>query len=116
MQNNGKINTNTGATEFQHVSAFRRILPQVLASFVKHLLILDLAISMSFPAVLIPQLTGVRNRAPDEILYLNDMQASWFGTELHRLTVMGIHIFNYVKAYMGTLLPITDFCFRCRTL
>lgn len=79
MQNKGAINTKTGATEVQDVSAFRRILPQVLASFVKHLLILDLAISISFPAVLIPQLTGVRNRAPDEFLSLNDMQASWFG-------------------------------------
>lgn len=79
MQNNGKINTKTGTPEIQNVSSFRRILPQVLASFVKHLLILDLAISISFPAILIPQLTGVRNRAPEEILSFNDMQASWFG-------------------------------------
>ncbi|XP_063708428.1 facilitated trehalose transporter Tret1-like [Culicoides brevitarsis] len=80
MQNNGKINTKTGAAEIQEVSAFRRILPQVLASCVKHLLILDLAISISFPAVLIPQLTGVRNRAPEETLWFNDIQASWFAS------------------------------------
>lgn len=79
MQNNGKLDTQIPGIEIQHVSAFRRILPQVLASFVKHLLILDLAIAMTFPTVIIPQLTGVKNRAPDETLTFTDLQASWFG-------------------------------------
>uniref|UniRef100_A0A336K6S6 CSON014626 protein n=1 Tax=Culicoides sonorensis TaxID=179676 RepID=A0A336K6S6_CULSO len=80
MQNNGKIDTKTGNLVFQKVSPFRRILPQVLASLVKHLLIVDLSMSISVPAIIIPQLTGVRNRAPDEFLVLNDMQASWFAS------------------------------------
>lgn len=79
MQNNGKLDTQIPGIEIKHVSAFRRILPQVLASFVKHLLILDLAIAMTFPTVIIPQLTGVKNRAPDETLTFTDLQASWFG-------------------------------------
>lgn len=61
------------------VSAFRRLLPQCLACAAKNLLILDLAMAISVPTIVIPALTGVRNRDADEFLSLNPFQASWFG-------------------------------------
>lgn len=64
------------------MSDFRRILPQVLASCAKNLLILDLAMSMNFPTIAIPALRGIQGKDPNEVLVLTDFQASWFGNYL----------------------------------
>lgn len=61
------------------VSAFRRILPQVLASSAKNFLLLDLGMSIAFPTIVIPALRGLKNRDENEFLWLTDVQASWFG-------------------------------------
>lgn len=61
------------------VSTFRRLLPQILASAAKNMLIMDLAMAISFPTIAIPPLRGNQHRDPEEILTLNDFQASWFG-------------------------------------
>lgn len=66
-----------GPTE---VSAFRRILPQILASSAKNFLLLDLGMSIAFPTIVIPALRGLKNRDADEFLYLTDVQASWFAS------------------------------------
>jgi MFS family permease len=62
------------------VSTFRRILPQVLASTAKNLLLLDLGMAAALPTIVIPALRGLKNRAPDEFLNFSPAQASWFGS------------------------------------
>uniref|UniRef100_A0AAG5D5T8 Major facilitator superfamily (MFS) profile domain-containing protein n=1 Tax=Anopheles atroparvus TaxID=41427 RepID=A0AAG5D5T8_ANOAO len=62
------------------VSAFRRILPQILASTAKNFLLLDLGMAVAFPTIVIPALRGIKNRAPDEFLHFSPQQASWFGS------------------------------------
>ncbi|EAA01784.5 AGAP001236-PA [Anopheles gambiae str. PEST] len=64
----------------QEVSAFRRILPQILASTAKNFLLLDLGMAVAFPTIVIPALRGIKNRAPDEFLHFTPQQASWFGS------------------------------------
>lgn len=62
------------------VTAFRRILPQFLASSAKNLLIVDLGLTMAFPSIVIPALTGLnRSQNPNEFLHMTPVQASWLG-------------------------------------
>lgn len=68
----------------QEVSAFRRILPQILASTAKNFLLLDLGMAVAFPTIVIPALRGIKNRAPDEFLHFTPQQASWFGEQQHQ--------------------------------
>lgn len=90
---------NYSATE---VSTFRRLLPQVsdfrlekfvltkfyhfyffsqiLASTAKNFLLFDLGLSVVFPTIVIPALTGLaEDKNPDEFLHLSPSAASWFG-------------------------------------
>jgi hypothetical protein len=64
---------------YREVSKFREILPQILASSAKNLLLLDLGLAVAFPTIVIPALRGIKNRAEDEFLTFNAVQASWFG-------------------------------------
>lgn len=62
------------------VTAFRRILPQFLASSAKNLLIVDLGLTMAFPSIVIPALTGLNQSLnPNEMLHMTPVQASWLG-------------------------------------
>lgn len=62
------------------VTAFRRILPQFLASSAKNLLIVDLGLTMAFPSIVIPALTGLnQSQNPGEWLHMTPVQASWLG-------------------------------------
>lgn len=62
------------------VTAFRRILPQFLASSAKNLLIVELGVTMAFPSIVIPALTGLnQNLNPNETLHMTPVQASWLG-------------------------------------
>lgn len=65
------------------VTAFRRILPQFLASSAKNLLIVDLGLTMAFPSIVIPALTGLnQSQNPGELLHMTPVQASWLGKYL----------------------------------
>lgn len=61
------------------ISRFRTILPQVLASTAKNLLLLDLGMAVSFPTIVIPALKGLKPHDNNDILSFTDVQASWFG-------------------------------------
>lgn len=53
---------------------------QVLASTVKNFLLLDLGLSIAFPTIVIPALTGLNvENNPNEFLHLLAYQASWLG-------------------------------------
>lgn len=64
------------------VSTFRRILPQFLASSAKNLLIVDLGLTMAFPSIVIPALTGIsQSQNANEPLHMTPVQASWLGND-----------------------------------
>lgn len=77
-QNSASDNgTSNGAIK---ISNFRRFLPQIVASTVKNFLLLDLGLSIAFPAIIIPALTGIANEYNrNEPLALTPVQASWLG-------------------------------------
>lgn len=53
---------------------------QFLASSIKNLLILDGGITMAFPTIVIPALTGLNQQInPNEFLHITPVQASWLG-------------------------------------
>lgn len=54
--------------KIKEISAFRRILPQVLASSAKNLLLLDLGLAVAFPTIVIPALRGLKDHDRDGIL------------------------------------------------
>ena len=60
------------------IGKFRTILPQILASTAKNLLLLDLGMAVSFPTIVIPALRGLKAHDKD-FLSFTDVQASWFG-------------------------------------
>lgn len=52
----------------------------MLASTVKNFLLLDLGLSIAFPTIVIPALTGLnKENNPNEFLHLIAYQASWLG-------------------------------------
>lgn len=54
---------------------------QIVVSFVATLLLLDIGLSISYPAVLISALTGLNTESnPDETLRMTDVESSWMGT------------------------------------
>lgn len=63
----------------KEISTFRTILPQILASSAKNLLLLDLGMAIAFPTIVIPALRGLKPHDSHDILTLTDVQASWFG-------------------------------------
>lgn len=50
------------------ISSFRRILPQVLASSAKNLLLFDLGLAIAFPTIVIPALRGLKEHDRDSML------------------------------------------------
>lgn len=72
------------------VTAFRRILPQFLASSAKNLLIFDIGLTMAFPSIVIPALTGINSaQNPNEWLHMTPVQASWLGKYYSLLIIIG---------------------------
>lgn len=63
----------------EKISKFRTILPQILASTAKNLLLLDLGMAVSFPTIVIPALKGLKQHDNADFLSFTDVQASWFG-------------------------------------
>lgn len=63
------------------------VLFQVIASTVKNFLLLDLGLSIAFPTIVIPALTGLNDQVnPNETIHMTAAQASWLG-EHHRLSI-----------------------------
>ena len=54
--------------KLKSISTFRRILPQILASSAKNLLLLDLGMAVSFPTIVIPALRGLKEHDNNDIL------------------------------------------------
>lgn len=54
--------------KLKEISTFRRILPQVLASSAKNLLLFDLGLAVAFPTIVIPALRGLKDHDKDSIL------------------------------------------------
>ena len=54
--------------KLKEISSFRRILPQVLASTAKNLLLFDLGLAVAFPTIVIPALRGLKDHDKDEFL------------------------------------------------
>lgn len=62
-------------------SQFRTILPQILASTAKNLLLIDIGLAIAFPTIVIPVLRGLQSdRNPGETLHFTAEQASWYGS------------------------------------
>lgn len=59
------------------ISRFRQIIPQILASTAKNLLLLDLGMAVSFPTIVIPALRGLKAHDNSDFLTFTDSQASW---------------------------------------
>lgn len=66
----------------EKIGKFRTILPQILASTAKNLLLLDLGMAVSFPTIVIPALRGLKAHDNQDILSFTDVQASWFGRKI----------------------------------
>lgn len=87
------------AIEVVPVSTFRRLLPQILASGAKNLLILDLAMAMSFPTIAIPYLTGEKEDNDD--LRFTHFQASWFASIAYICQPLGSVMSGVVLEQLG---------------
>lgn len=66
----------------EKIGKFRTILPQILASTAKNLLLLDLGMAVSFPTIVIPALRGLKAHDNQDFLSFTDSQASWFGKKI----------------------------------
>lgn len=66
----------------KEIGTFRTILPQILASTAKNLLLLDLGMAVSFPTIVIPALRGLKAHDSGDFLSFTDSQASWFGEKI----------------------------------
>lgn len=86
----------------KEVSSFRRFLPQVLASTVKNCLLLDLGLSIAFPAIIIPALTGIPNEYnQNELLSLTKEQASWLGSIAFICQPLGSIVSGWITDPLG---------------
>jgi hypothetical protein len=61
------------------IGQLRTIMPQILASSAKNLLLLDLGMAVSFATIVIPALKGLKAHDNKDFLSFTDVQASWFG-------------------------------------
>ena len=61
-------NESEKSKKLKDISTFRRILPQILASSAKNLLLLDLGMAVSFPTIVIPALRGLKEHDNNDIL------------------------------------------------
>jgi hypothetical protein len=59
---------NEKVDKVKEISYFRRILPQILASSAKNLLLLDLGMAVSIPTIVIPALRGLKEHDNNDIL------------------------------------------------
>lgn len=83
-------------------SAFRTILPQVLAVSAKNLLLFDLGLSVAFPTIVIPVLRGLQSeRNPDETLSFTAAQATWYGSVAYISQPIGSALSGWLTEPLG---------------
>ncbi|XP_031634375.1 facilitated trehalose transporter Tret1-like [Contarinia nasturtii] len=79
-----KANMEKIAEEVQEVSTFRRILPQILATFAKNLIIFNLGEFFAISSIVISSLNGsCIYLNPDETLLVTPAQTSWLSSFAH---------------------------------
>ncbi|KAG5683149.1 hypothetical protein PVAND_012447 [Polypedilum vanderplanki] len=61
-------------------STFREVLPQILAVFVKNILLIGFGMTLGFPTILIASLQNLSNNETDYNLLLNKEQISWISS------------------------------------
>lgn len=89
-------------TETTEVSVWRRFLPQIIATMVKNLLLLDLGLSMAFPTIIIPALMGLNpENNPNERMSLTPMEASWLGSVAFIFQIVGSFLSGWVTEPIG---------------
>lgn len=83
-------------------SRFRTLLPQIIASTGKNLLLIDLGLAVAFPTIVIPALRGLQpERNPGETLHFTVAQASWFGSLAYILKPCGSALSGWVAERIG---------------
>lgn len=90
------------ATPEPKSSQFRTILPQILASTGKNLLIIDVGLMFAMPTIVIPALRGLQpERYADETLSLSASQATWFASMAIVVIPMGCAVSGWVAERIG---------------
>lgn len=106
-----KVNENDDVENIDapvEVGKFRTVLPQVLAVTVKNFLLLDLGLSLAFPTIVIPALTGASSALnPNEILFITAAQASWLGTEVSN-QLRFCHCLTHFPFFAGSIMYIFE--------
>lgn len=75
---------------------------QILASTIKNFLLLDLGLSVAFPTIVIPALTGHGNSYnADEYLRLSPSDASWFGSIAYICQPVGSLLSGWISEPLG---------------
>ncbi|XP_031639263.1 facilitated trehalose transporter Tret1-like [Contarinia nasturtii] len=89
------------------ISTFRRVIPQVLASAAKSLIILNKGLYDGLAAIAIPSMLGISQELnSDETISITSLQSSWFST----LSLIGHPIGSIVSG------PICDLLGRQKTM
>lgn len=85
------------------VSAFRSILPQILAVNVKNVLLFGYGMTLGFPTILIPAIMGGEGREStmDNKLHLSKEEISWLSTYQKQFCLLGLHM--QIPAPVGDL-------------
>lgn len=74
-----QINSEKMPTDRQ-ISRFRRFLPQIIATAIKNLILIEMGLIFGVPTIIIPALTGIRNaHNQNEVLRITSEQATWIG-------------------------------------
>ncbi|XP_014243234.1 facilitated trehalose transporter Tret1-like [Cimex lectularius] len=87
-----------GSEDVKPVSKWRRALPQVIASTIKNLLLLDLGMTIAFPTIAIPVLT---DGSDPEGIRFTVTDASWFGSVIYICQPIGSVLSGSVLDYLG---------------
>lgn len=73
-----------------------------MASTFKNILILDLGLSLAFPTIVIPALTGIdKIHNPNEYLMLTPSQASWLGSMAYMVEPIGSCLSGWIGEVLG---------------
>lgn len=116
---------NVDQEKSENIGKFRTILPQILASTAKNLLLLDLGMvrkcqslcnffadilmgfffsffqAVSFPTIVIPALRGLKKHDNDDMLSFTDSQASWFASIIFIFQPIGSVLSGIVLEPLG---------------
>lgn len=94
------------------VSAFRSILPQILAVNVKNVLLFGYGMTLGFPTILIPAILGGEGResTEDNKLHLSKEEISWLSTYPlagwlagpKQLRLLGLHSHANLSTYSSS--------------